>query len=456
MPVWNCQYIDMLFLLFLDLRFCHRMRKALFISSLLLLAACQREEKTEWFNAAKAKEYFSAVEEICAKDSGQLWGENLFGPVMYVDGLSRTLYASQPDREGLLKLKDGVYSGILPRERIIANTVIEFGGLRYAMVPLPETEDRYRIVTRTVHSLFHSFQERHALKPSTFSTRHLNEKNARLYLKLEWKALTNAIGSTGEARDHAIRDALVFRGARRELFPEAIADENKFENYEGLTTFTYIKLCTTGPEELRTRILEYLDRIYQNSSYAWGYGFVHGALYATLLSDKDFDFKQIQTTDFDLGGATLQAYGVELPAVCRDVAGSLAFNYDIQAIRAEESEREAMINENTRRIVSTFNEKPVVAISMESPNFSFEPEDIDYLDSLGTLYEKLRVSDNWGKLAVDKGGALLTNDLRMLRVSAKDILIERSHISAAGWHLVLNDGWHAVPSENGSYIITKQ
>lgn len=432
------------------------MRKAVFITALMILASCQHEEKTEWFNAAKAKEYFSIVEEVCNKDNGLLWGENLYGPVMYVDSRNRALYASQPDPEGLLKLKDGVYEGILPKERIITNNVLEFGGLKYAMVPLPEAEDRYRMVTRTVHSLFHCFQDRHGLKPSTFSTRHLNEKNARLYLKLEWKALTNAIRSEGDARSQAIRDALVFRGARRELFPNAIANENKFENYEGITTFTYIKLCTTGPEELRTRILEYLDRIYQNNSYAWGYGFVHGALYATLLSEKEFDFRQIQTTDFDLGRAALEAYGVTLPAVCRDVAGSLAFNYDIQAIRAEESEREAMINENTRRIVTTFNEKPVLTIHMESPNFSFEPEDIDYLDTLGTLYEKLRVSDNWGKLAVDNGGALLTNDLHTLRVSAKDFLIERNHISGAGWHLTLNEGWHALPSGDGSYVISKQ
>lgn len=432
------------------------MRKALFISALLILASCQQEKKNEWFNGAKAKEYFAVVEEVCNKDNGLLWGENLYGPIMYVDVLNRMLYANVPDKEGILKLKDGVYSGILPKERIIANNVIEFGGLKYAMVPLPEADDRYRMASRSVHSLFHAFQERQGLKPSTFSTRHLNEKNARLYLKLEWKALTNAIQSTGDARNQAIRDALVFRGARRELFPEAIIDENKFENYEGLTTFTYIKLCTTGPDELRTRILEYLDRVYQNSSYAWGYGFVHGALYATLLSDKDFDFKQITSTDFDLGGAALQAYGVTLPAVCRDVAGSLAFNYDIQAIRAEESEREAMINENTRKIVSTYNEKPVLVIHMESPNFSFEPEDINYLDSLGTLYEKLRVSDNWGKLAVDEGGALLTNDLRTLRVSAKEYLVERNHITGEGWHVILNDGWHAVPSVDGSYVITKQ
>ncbi len=432
------------------------MRKAVFISALLILASCQNKENAFWFNAAKAKEYFSIVEEICNSDNGRLWGENLFGPVMYVDGHSRTLYANFPDKEGLLREKEGVYSGILPKERIIANNLIEFGGVKYAMVPLPEKEDRYRMSTRTIHSLFHCFQDRHGLKPSTFSTRHLNEKNARLYLKLEWKALTNAITSSGERRDQAIRDALVFRGARRELFPTAITDENKFENFEGLTTFTYIKLYTSGPQEKRTRILEYLDRIYQNNSYAFGYGFVNGALYAMLLNDKDFDFKQIRTPDFDLGKAVLDAYGVTLPSVCRDVAGSLAFNYDIQAIRTEESKREEMINEYTHRIVTTFNEKPVVTITMESPNFSFEPEDIDYLDTLGTLYEKLRVSDNWGKLAVYKGGALITNDLRTIRVSARDLLVERNHVSGDGWLLVLNDGWQSEQLGNGNYTITKQ
>jgi len=432
------------------------MKKLVLLFTLVTLFSCQHEERIEWFTAVTADEYFKAVEEICNKDNGELWGENLYGPVMYVDGRSRALYANMPDREGLLKEKEGIYTGILPKERLITNNVIEFGGLKYAMVPLPETEDRYKMITRTVHSLFHSFQDMHGLKPSPFSTRHLNDRNARFYLKLEWKALTYAIGSSGEARNQAIRDALVFRGARRELFPEAVADENKFEIYEGLTTFTYIKLCTSGTEELKSRILEYLDRIYQNNSYAWGYGFVHGALYATLLDDKGFDFRQIQQSDFDLGKATLEAYGVTLPVVCRDVAGSLALSYDIEAIKAEEGERETTINENNHHIVTKYNEKPVVTITMESPNFSFEPEDIHFLDTLGTLYRRLRVSDNWGRLAVDEGGALIANDLHTLRVSAKNFQVERNHISGAGWHLVLNDGWHAVPADNGCYIVTKQ
>lgn len=432
------------------------MKKLILIATVIVISSCNREKGLSWFSDEKAGEYFRLTEEICNKDDGKLWGENLYGPIMFVDNLNRDIYTNVPDLENNLRAKDGIYIGMLPEERIIAANVIDFGGVKYSMVPLPETEDSYRIVTRTVRSLFHAFQERNDLRPSAFSARHLNNRNARLYLKLEWKALTFAISSSGETRNQAVRDALVFRGARRELFPEAVEDENKFETYEGLSTFTYMKLCTSGPDEMKERILEYLDRIYQNRSYAFGYGFVHGALYATLLDEKGFDFTQIKQPDYDLGKATLEAYNITLPAVCRDVAGSLAMSYDIQAIRAEENERLEIINEHTRRIVNNFLERPVVVINLESPNFSFEPEDINFLDTLGTLYNRLRVSDNWGRLAVDNGGALITNDLSTLRINARNMIIERNHISGDGWNLVLNDGWQTIEDEKGSFTVVNK
>lgn len=432
------------------------MNRLFLITAFLLLVSCGRDKGLTWFSNQKASEYFQHVKDICDRDDGALWGENLYGPVMYVDSRTRTLYANMPDREGLLKQKDGIYTGVLPKERLITNNIIEFGGVKYAMVPLPENEDSYRISARTVHSLFHAFQEFHKLKPSTFNTRHMNERNARLYLKLEWKALEDAIKSGGETRRLAIRDALIFRGARRELFPGTAADENMFENYEGLTTFTYITLCSDDSAEMRSRILEYLDRIYNNASYAAGYGFVHGALYATLLHDTGFDFRQVNTPDFDLGKAASVAYDVILPEVCRDVAGSIALNYDLSGIRNEETEREEKIKERTGKIITTFFEKPVVVLTMESPNFIFEPEDINNLDTLGTMYNRLRVSDNWGRLAVDDGGALLTNDLRTLRLSAHDVRVERNHLTGDGWHLILSDNWQVIQDEKGNYQIKKQ
>lgn len=422
---------------------------------LFFVLSCNGKKEPLWFTAADACKHFMEVKEFCDIDNGKMWGVNLYGPVMYVDPKTRAIFASNPDSQGLLKARDGIFTGTLPKERWISNTAIDFGGTMFAMTPLPEEEKASEINNRTIHSLFHCFQSRHGLKPSTFNTRHLNDRNARLYLKLEWKALSNAIRSSGEARDQAIRDALIFRGARRELFPGSVTDENKFENYEGLTTFTYMKLSTRDSGELSTNILNYLDRIYNNTSYAFGYGFIHGALYAYLLDSRNFDFRQITDPAYDLGNAAASMYNIVLPDLCRDVAGSIALNYDLPAIRTEEARHYEMISERVNRIFNTYMEKPVLLLQMESPNFSFEPEDINSLDSLGTLYKKLRVSDNWGRLIVNEGGALLTNDLRELRISAKDVVVERNHITGTGWQLTLNDGWQAV-EEGENFTLHKQ
>ena len=68
----------------------------------------------------------------------------------------------------------------------------------------------------------------------------------------------------------------------------------------------------------------------------------------------------------------------------------------------------------------------------------------------------LRVSDNWGRLAVDDGGALITNDLSTLRISARNVMTERNHISGDGWNLVLNDGWQAAGDGKGGYTVSKK
>ena len=83
-------------------------------------------------------------------------------------GSSRRIVANQPDNEGLLKAKDGIYTGIYPKELIISNAPVKFGGIQFAMVPLPAEEDEYRIKTRAIHSLFHRFQENEGIITSIF------------------------------------------------------------------------------------------------------------------------------------------------------------------------------------------------------------------------------------------------------------------------------------------------
>lgn len=428
------------------------MKKWIFFPLLLILISCQEKTKETYFTPGKAAGYFKEIAAICDKDSGKLWGQNLYGPIMFVDRVSRKITANQPDEEGLLKSKEGIFTGLYPKELLINNAPAQFGGKQFAMVPLLPEEDSYRIKTRAIHSLFHRFQASKGITSSTFYVNNMDEKEARLWIKLEWKALRKAINSDGDGRQLAIRDALIFRGSNRELYQKHASEENKFETYEGLATFTYTMLCTNSPEEFKSRLFENLDRVYSMQSYARSYGFIHGALYAFLLYDNGFDLKTITTDNFDLGNAVKELYKINLPAVCRDVAGSLAVNYDIETINKEEEKRDTDIRESVDRQLSNFTEKPVVFLELESPSFDFEPEDVHPLDSFGTLYNTIRVSDNWGKLTVDKGGCLVSNNLKFLRITAKGLKTDKKHIFGEGWHLILNDDWELVPADQNYFV----
>ena len=417
-----------------------------------MLISCKGKNSETYFTPDKASRYFKEIEEICNRDSGRLWGKNLYGPLMYVERGSRRIVANQPDNEGLLKLKDGVYTGLYPKELILSNASVKFGGTQFAMVPLLPEEDEYRIKTRAIHSLFHRFQDNEGATGSSFNANNMDEKEARLWIKLEWKALRKAINNGGEERQLAVRDALIFRGSNRELYHKYAGDENKFETYEGLATFTYTLLCTNSREEFKSKLFENLDRVYSMQSYARSYGFIHGALYAFLLYDKGYDIKNIKTDNFDIGNAVKELYDIELPSICRDVAGSLAINYDIATVNLEEEKRDADIRESIHRQTSLFTERPVVFLELESPYFDFEPEDVHSLDTLGTLYNSLRVSDNWGKLTVEKGGCLVSNNLKFLRITAKAFKSDKSHISGEGWHLILNSDWELIPVDQNYFV----
>jgi hypothetical protein len=418
----------------------------------LVLISCKEKKSESFFTPEKASAYFREIKGICDRDSGKLWGEYLYGPIMYIDRNTRKIIANTPDNQGLLKLKDGVYTGTYPKELLVNNAPVTYGGTLFAMTPLPVENDEFRIITRAVHSLVHVHQQKMGITESAFNATNMDEKEARLWIKLEWKALRKAINSQGEERQLAIRDALIFRGSNREQYHRFAETENRFETYEGLPTFSQIYLCTSSTEEFRNRLFENLDRVYSMQSYSRSYGFIHGALYVSLLFDKGFDIKTINTTDFDLGKEVQKLYNIELPVICRDVGGSLAVNYEMESILKEEAKRDEFIKESIHNQASIFTEKPVVFIELESPYFDFEPEDIHSLDSLGTIYNSMRVSDNWGKLTVEKGGCLVSNNLKFLRVTAKSYKADKKHISGDGWHLILNDDWELIPVDQNYFV----
>lgn len=430
------------------------MNRWVYFAFLLLLTGCREEQPETYLTSEKALRYFSKVQEACKRDNGKLWGKDLYGPVMYIDRNSRKIIANHPDEEGLLKEKDGIYTGTYPRELLISNNAVQYGGTLFAMAPLPPEEDEYTIISRAIHGLFHCYQESIGWTSSGYNTSNLNEKNARLWIKLEWKALRKAINAEGPEQKLALRDALIFKGSNREQYPGYITDEIRFENYEGLAAFTHILLTSESAGKNKDRLLENLDRIYSRAAFSRSYGAVTGALYANLLYIRGYDFKNIRTENVDLAEEVKKIYEIQLPEVCRDVAGSIALNYEIGIIQDEEAAREADIRERIHRQISTFTEKPVVFLALESPYFDFEDSDIHPMDTLGILYSALRVSDNWGKLTVENGGCLVSNNLKYLRITSKGYKADKNRIEGEGWHLVLNSGWELVRVDE-NYLVRK-
>ena len=96
------------------------MNKWIFFPLFLMLISCKGKNSETYFTPDKASQYFKEIEEICNRDSGRLWGKNLYGPLMYVERGSRRIVANQTDNEGLLKSKDGIYTGLYPKELILS------------------------------------------------------------------------------------------------------------------------------------------------------------------------------------------------------------------------------------------------------------------------------------------------------------------------------------------------
>ena len=233
---------------------------------------------------------------------------------MLIDRNTRQVIANEPDRMGLLKQNNDVYTGIFPAEKIIANSTTDLGGVTWAMVGLPLDADPYQRNSLLIHEMFHLLQPTLGLDVrGGYSNGHMEQMNARIFLKLEWLALEKAVASAGKERERAIKDALTFREYRRSLFPGADTNENKFEKHEGLAEYTGNKLTATSKQELTQHLISEEKSYTKSEGFVRTFGYVSGFFYAFLLDESGKEWKEeIRSVD-DLGHLTAKAYSIKLP-----------------------------------------------------------------------------------------------------------------------------------------------
>lgn len=397
---------------------------------------------------AEARRAFEAAETASEGDAGRLWGVALYGPLFLVDPGSRSVVADRPDPQGLLREQGGVWAGTLTDEINPANTAVEWAGLRWTMVVWPTPTIPHARNRLLLHELFHRIQEDLGLAAENPPNGHLDTRDGRIWMRLEMRALAEALTSRGSGRTASIRDALDFRARRRSLFPDAAAEEDALERNEGMAEYTGLVLSGLPEDVLADRAAVELERREASESFSRSFAYATGPAYGVLLDESGRPWREALIRGATLNELLEAAYETEASRVPAE--GRVAWYNGERVIAIEtgrEEERLAREAELRRRFV----EGPVLRLAPGAEfSFSFDPNDAVNLEGLGTVYGSSRVSDVWGILEVASGGALFLRNAEGLFTGVVVPVPAGGSgppTSGEGWRLDLAEGWELAPGE---------
>jgi hypothetical protein len=372
---------------------------------------------------------FEELRAMCAHDAGRMWGVNLCGPTMIVDRQSRAVAASQPA------------PATLPKEIGIANTAVEWNGVKWTMIVGPLPEDAFARRMLLAHESFHRVQESLGFPLTSPANTHLDSIEGSYLLQLEWRALAKAL--TGDRQ--AVRDALTFRARRRMLFPAAAKEERELEMHEGLAEYTG---AAFAEPEVRKRAPHLVDKLHDAEStptFVRSFAYASGPAWGTLLEMKRPRWtRSVHATD-DLGklvGDAWHVRGVSFEADDRSI------HYGDATLLAAELERKARKEAMLREFQARFIDGPHLTLRLAHMSFQFDPNASQPFGSFGTVYPALTLRDDWGSLVVLHGGALIASDWMSVVVPAAP---------GDDYTLTLNDGWSIVPAARaGDVVLAKK
>ena len=431
---------------------CLRLAAVSMLSILPLIAFSQaaRPIPTE-----TARAYFAEAQSLCQADHGELWGISLCGPMMFVDAKSRFVVANQADANGALKAEGDIFIGYLPLDQNVANTAIEWSGVRWTQIswPLP-VEERYR-KTLMAHELFHRIEPKLNLPApqGREENAQLDTLDGRYILQLELRALARALrAQTDGERKKAAGDAVLFRAERYRLFPGAAAQEQALEWNEGLAEFTGVRVGNATQEQQVQMALSDISRLGDASTFVRSFPYATGPAYGLLLDRYSPGWHRALKAGDGYDTLLEKALNYYLPANLHQVMEQQATLYDGATLRAAEMERETKRQEALARYRAKFLDGPVLILPFRNMHVVFDPSNLQPLENAGTVYPTMRITDDWGILRATNG-ALLKSDWSAVIVVAPSVSAGSS-LKGDGWTLELKPGWKIVPgARKGDFIL---
>lgn len=395
-------------------------------------------------NQQLAQDYFNEAQALCKKDNGKLWGLSICGPMVIYDRQTKTIATSKAEPTA-------------PRSNLLGllNAPIQWGGetwIAYMWSDVVNRKPRER-KELFLHEMFHGVQPQLKLGAAAGTPEHLDAKDGRYWMRLEWKALEQALKQLGKKRKKAIADALAFRQARRMLFKANIEDERGQEITEGLAAYTGTKLAAeTNAVAIQSAIdlLTGAEKTASEASFVRTFAYVSGPAYCILLDEVSPNWRKTLLNTDDFGNLLKKSLKIK----SNNDANKEAQKYGAKEILLSEEKREKERQDRLDELHRKFVDAPILIFP--AGNHSFDSRGAVSLQGVGTIYfGPFRASGQWGKLEAEKG-VLVATDGSTRRVAAP-IMQDENTYSGDGWTLKINGGWQVKEIEKkGSFELVKK
>ncbi|HEY0112779.1 MAG TPA: hypothetical protein VGB59_06455 [Allosphingosinicella sp.] len=336
------------------------------MSRLLLAAALAAQ------SPAEAPPELKPFLESCKAAGERLWGHSLCAPVVIVDpatGKHRTSQPAPPE----------------PLPKMRANTAIKWGGEDWIMVlaPLPKGAAGLDML---FHEAWHVRQKSLGYPANASVAGHLDDPTNRYLMRLEWAALENALKTTGAVQRRHVAQALAFRRQRLARKEGAGASEAAQMRHEGMASYTGARLSGAPVQ----RALEALQGGAKRPSLGRSFAYVNGPAWGLLLDR------------YRPGWHKAGAAG-DLPDLMPIQAAALARadDYGGTAVLAEETLSYVDRERRIRTAMAATTAANGLRLPLRQMSMDFDPNRVLSGPDGSSLYEKITLSDRWGKIAVN-------------------------------------------------------
>lgn len=383
---------------------------------------------------------------MCAADGGELWGENLWGPVLLVRDSDKITFTNEPALLPVSQKMDALYCGILDSDIVVAGSAIRFKGSEVAVVPMFELSDS-AMVEVFVHELFHRFQnQQYNMSEVVYDNAHVDTKMGRTLVLCELLELSKALSSNVLGRKPHIERALAFRKWRWALFPDKITDECRFEFQEGLALYTQYRICFQDSLKVAQQLCQEVERLLSSPNLSRQYGYNMGAMYA-CLNDLEPSWRQDASPSMNLSEIAGKLYGIDFSNLEDTTALKQSDSYlrVMQGVDKHQLVRQKVLDKVTESLQS----KSVIYLRTDSYQIGFNPSRVMGLDTLGNYFTVIELKGDFGTI-YSEYGCLISNQPILVLPSSD---IKKLRKKSPEFSIELNKGWRLQRCEEGYEIV---